>query len=230
MNLAAKSEISLVSGATSLPNYVEGTGISAGDVSRWNQSQTVKSVKAFDIEIKGEDAVSLTAAELWGISVEENSFADKTISAVTAGTDQLTVTTHGLFTGQGPVRVSSSANDLPAGLDADTDYWVIKVDASEIQLATSLVNAFAETAVDITDAGSGTLALTDGAAGDQSYRANLLSYGLLGIANDGAVDVSEYEGYTTRVNHRPRVEAYYITATHPGAVAVRASVHPILED
>jgi hypothetical protein len=48
----------------------------------------------------------------------------------------------------------STDDTLPAGLAALTDYFVILVDANTIKLATSLVNANAGTAVDITDAGA----------------------------------------------------------------------------
>lgn len=70
-----------------------------------------------------------------------------------AGTDRFTVTSHGFATGD---RVLvSSANTLPTGITAG-EYWVIKIDANTIQLATSLANALAGTAVDISDVGNGT--------------------------------------------------------------------------
>jgi hypothetical protein len=72
---------------------------------------------------------------------------------VNTGTDRITVTSHGFVTGD---RVLiSSANTLPTGVTAG-EYWVIRIDANTIQLATSLANALAGTAVDITAAGSST--------------------------------------------------------------------------
>lgn len=56
------------------------------------------------------------------------------------------------------VRISSSGA-LPTGLAADTTYYVIPAEGT-LKLATSPANAFTETAIDITTAGSGTLTLT----------------------------------------------------------------------
>ncbi len=59
-----------------------------------------------------------------------------------------------------------STESLPAGLSADTTYYVIKVSDTEIQLADSLANARAGIAIDLTDSGSGTLEITQTAAAD----------------------------------------------------------------
>lgn len=53
-------------------------------------------------------------------------------------------------------KVRFTGADLPAPLVADTDYYTIKVTSTEIKLATSLSNAYAGTAIDITAQGSGT--------------------------------------------------------------------------
>lgn len=62
----------------------------------------------------------------------------------------ITITAHGFFTG---LKVALSGTNLPTGLSA-TNYWVIRVDANTIQLASSLVNANAGTAVHITGQGT----------------------------------------------------------------------------
>ncbi len=80
-----------------------------------------------------------------------------------ATTDTLTLTgptTHDQVTGDGPVQVSNSGGALPTGLSAATNYWLIRVDASNVKLATSRANALAGTAVDITAAGTGTQTMT----------------------------------------------------------------------
>lgn len=79
-----------------------------------------------------------------------------TITAVDTATDQLTIAGHGLVTGDGPAAVRNVDGALPTGLAAVTDYWVIRVDANTVKLATSSANALAGTAIDITAAGSGT--------------------------------------------------------------------------
>lgn len=66
-----------------------------------------------------------------------------------------TATAHGYTTGT-VVRVATSAADLPAGLSAATNYYVIRISDTTFKLGSSLANALAGTAVDITDAGSGT--------------------------------------------------------------------------
>lgn len=78
-------------------------------------------------------------------------------SAVDPATDQITVTSNDwLQTGQ---AVALTGGSLPTGLSATT-YYVIQVSATVIKLATSVANAVAGTAVDITADGSGTCTLT----------------------------------------------------------------------
>jgi hypothetical protein len=76
---------------------------------------------------------------------------------VDAGTDVFTVA--GTFspyivTGT-KLRVSNSGGSLPSDISAGTDYYAI-VSGGTIKLASSFANAQAGTAIDITDAGSGT--------------------------------------------------------------------------
>lgn len=74
-------------------------------------------------------------------------------------TDQLTITGHGLTTGDGAALVrNTSGGTLPGGLAAVTEYWIVRIDANTIKLATSAANALATTpvTVDITSNGSGT--------------------------------------------------------------------------
>lgn len=63
--------------------------------------------------------------------------------------DYLTVSSHGLSTGDGPIRIYSSSP--PAPLSTSTDYWIVKSNNSRIKLATSYANAIAGTVVNITD-------------------------------------------------------------------------------
>jgi len=73
-------------------------------------------------------------------------------STVNTTTDQITITGHGYTTGL--KGQASSTGTLPAGLSTSTDYFVIVVDANTIQLASSLANAEAGTAIDLTNQGS----------------------------------------------------------------------------
>jgi hypothetical protein len=71
-----------------------------------------------------------------------------------AGTDVCTHTNINLFP-YTRVRLTTTTT-LPAGLSLATDYYVIKVSDLTCKLATSYANAVAGTAIDITDAGTGT--------------------------------------------------------------------------
>lgn len=57
------------------------------------------------------------------------------------------------------VRVSSSGT-LPAGLSADTDYFIVRNSSTLVKLASSLANAQAGTVIDITSQGSGNHTMT----------------------------------------------------------------------
>lgn len=84
-----------------------------------------------------------------------DTFAD---ADVDVDENTITLTAHGMLTG---LKVAATTDGvLPDGLSATT-YYVIAVDANTIKLASSLVNAQAGTAVDITAAaGGGTHTLT----------------------------------------------------------------------
>jgi hypothetical protein len=76
---------------------------------------------------------------------------DKTVSAVSTSLDQLTVTTHGFSTNTAIVFTSSGV--VPTPLLAGKLYFAIVVNANTIQVAESKDGP----AIDITDAGSGTI-------------------------------------------------------------------------
>lgn len=71
---------------------------------------------------------------------------------VSVANDTVTITAHGFLTGIAVTLTSSGT--LPGGLATATTYYLIKVDADTIKFATSLVNALAGTAVNITDTGT----------------------------------------------------------------------------
>lgn len=81
-----------------------------------------------------------------------------------SGTDVFTATqmdgtstfSHGWNTGFGPLQVKAwNGGVLPGGVTAGTNYWFIRVSSTTFKLATSLANAEAGTAVNITSNGSG---------------------------------------------------------------------------
>lgn len=80
--------------------------------------------------------------------------ADKAASAVSAAADTWTIAAHGYLTGMKCTLTTTGT--LPAGLATATPYYVIVVDANTIKFASSQANALAGTAIDQTDAGTGT--------------------------------------------------------------------------
>lgn len=82
------------------------------------------------------------------------------VVTATAATDQLNHVAHGWNTGDGPIQFTNAGGGLPGGITALTNYWVVKVDADNFQIATSLANALTGTIVDITTAGTGTQTAT----------------------------------------------------------------------
>jgi hypothetical protein len=97
--------------------------------------------------------VPMQQGDIWsawsGGTATSQSFAS---GAVNTGTDTITVTGHGLLTGD-PVKTTAAAQ--PTGISSSTIYWAIKVDDNNFKLASSYANAKAGTAVDITAAASG---------------------------------------------------------------------------
>jgi hypothetical protein len=89
-------------------------------------------------------------------------------AAVNVTANTITISAHGYYTGL--KVVASTTGTLPGGLSA-TDYYVIRVDADTIKLATSAAFALAGSAVDITSAaGGGTHTLTPAAISGASYK------------------------------------------------------------
>jgi hypothetical protein len=80
-------------------------------------------------------------------------------SIVNATANTLTLTAHGYYTGL-KGQISINAGSLPTGLTGSTDYFVIVVDANTVQLASSLANALAGTAIDLEDQGTADKTLT----------------------------------------------------------------------
>lgn len=120
-----------------------------------------------------------------------------------AAEDTFTLEEHNYDTGDGPYQVDTD-NTLPAGLAGSTDYWIIKVDEDTFKLATSYANAIAGTAVNVTDAGTGshtidgTVAIAEAPAGtdNNGNGSVLLSAAALGNPHVyGAPSVLTVVGY-----------------------------------
>lgn len=85
------------------------------------------------------------------VSIASDTCAD---AAVDTGDDHCTLTSHPFETGDA-VSYTSSAGNVITGLADDTVYYVIKVDANDIRLATTYANAIAGTAITLTQPAGG---------------------------------------------------------------------------
>jgi hypothetical protein len=117
-------------------------------------------------------SLNVKTAATMGILIEYTVAASTAKTFVDADvnttTNRITITSHGYYTGR---KVAATTDGvLPGGLSA-TNYFVIKVDANTIQLAASMADAVAGTAVDITSAaGGGTHTLTPAAISTASWK------------------------------------------------------------
>jgi hypothetical protein len=204
--------VTVCSAATSLPFLPT----AYADVSAWQQGLPNGYGQAYpyaEFELIGSTTIAATAMRLRGMVLDAVTVATDTFTT-THGSDLFTQTSHGFLTGDGPIRVTNSGGALPAGLTADTDYYVIKIDGDTFKVATTRALAFAGTVVNLTGDGTGTHTYATYTSGTTVFqRARWLNYGLLGELGDGAVALTEQGGYITRINHSPRVVAYALTGT-----------------
>ena len=117
-----------------------------------------------------------------------------------AATDVMTKTAHGFKTGL-VVRVSNSGGALPSGLLAATDYYVIYVSADTFKLATSLVNANAGTAINITTNGTGTQTVTPTALAGANYKHQISVDGSTWIDGGGSTNITVSTNVITEKVH-----------------------------
>lgn len=178
-------------------------------------------VTGFDADLSAAaSGAGITDVLLYEAEPEVGAIADTTFTTTHAA-NTMTDNAHGLITGDGPVRVSS-AGTLPAGLAAGTDYWIIYVDANTYKLAASRADAFAGTAVDITDDGTGVHTLSDIATTE------LVKWRRVGVISS-APTISAREGVKVRCEHSPRAVAYGFVWTGTAANAIKAKICPVIE-
>jgi hypothetical protein len=114
----------------------------------------IATTQSHTIDLNGISGVSVQIVSS-DVNPAATSFASLTAGNITDNI--IPIAAHGYITG---TKIALTTNGtLPAGLSA-TNYWVIKVTAGTIKLASSLANAVAGTAVDITGDGDGILTPT----------------------------------------------------------------------
>lgn len=149
--------------------FCQAMGAVAGTPQGYNRASAARGWRVHDNKFYGWCAINNSIDVEFSsneVRTRFNSLGDTAIVAVTAGTDNIEATGHGLKTGDGPVWVLTTTT-LPGGVTASggnplrsVDHWIIRVDDNNVKLATSFALALAGTALDITSAGTGTLTLT----------------------------------------------------------------------
>ena len=119
----------------------------------------LKGSAVFPVTVSEEDLVASTLGSIAVAAKRFEARAGEVVAAssetftASAGDDWLVVAR--VYTTGEKVRFTTT-NTLPDPLAIDTDYYVIYVDDTHIQIATSLSNAYNGIEINITDAGTGT--------------------------------------------------------------------------
>lgn len=99
-----------------------------------------------------------------------------------AAADEVTVTGHAFFTGDGPLNPAPDATLMPSGLDEETGVYVVVVDPNTIKLATSVANALNGDVIDLDDPRRAELDLASLAAGNIDLVLEAILPGVAGLA------------------------------------------------
>lgn len=150
---------------------------------------------------------------------------------VNTGTDVITINSHG-FTDGMVVRFTTTTT-LPAGLSANTDYYVLSSTTNTLKVASSYVNYLAGTGVDITSMGTGTHTIL---GSNQFAFLDITPVGLLGatiytapsqqtISNNNyqpplASDIAEYKQFLFFADTQSKYRfTFTLVSTYDGASA-----------
>lgn len=222
---AIPSEAAIVSIAS---DALDGDVATWLDVTEWNAEMprlglrmsdqaTVEGWPEFEIEINADATDSLSLVQLYACRLAAGALTDDDFTSSGA---THSATGHDFRPGDGPVNVSSSGT-LPAGLSADTPYFIEVVSGNTFKLHTERAGAVkgdSETEVTTTDTGTGTHTLSAVTASEnpddntQRFRSTLI-----GDLNSSVnVEVDATTSYMERVNHSPLAQYYFLTASGAG--------------
>ena len=109
---------------------------------------------AFKIELN--DRMIPSTGTIGHLTLIDNVLLTGAVFTADASTDALTFSVANKLVTGSRIRVNSTVT-LPGGSLSSTDYHAIFISTTQIKLATTLVNALAGTALNLTDSGSGTL-------------------------------------------------------------------------
>ena len=143
----------------------------------------------------------------------------KTIESATHGSEILTVTGHPFGTG---TQVQLAGSDLPNGLSASTNYYVIRVTANTFMLASTPANAFENTPVAFSDNGSGAMTITPQAPTNMSGGAFLIG-GFTHLEGEEVEVVAD--GFYETQGFIPRPKVFRHSDVSTGANSITLTQH-----
>jgi hypothetical protein len=157
----------------------------------------IKDTATFPFTVAQSDLVGLTTGSLAVSSMRFEARSGQTVSAVSevvsAGNVDYTteewIVTREYMTGE-KVRLTTSSA-LPDPLAIDTNYYVIKVDATTIKLASTLINAYNGIAINLTDSGTGNHTVYLYSFQVQMYQQQSVDTFTIGIS-DGVTEFQEF--------------------------------------
>ena len=149
---------------TGEPVKVAGAAVAPGGLTSGQTYYVIKTGQEAATELKlainSSDAYALQSIDITGPGNGTFTVGGNTVSSVNDTSNRITMAgAHGWATGKSVVFAMASA--VPAPLVAGTTYYAIRVSDTTFKLATSLANANAGTAIDLTDAGGGGLTVED---------------------------------------------------------------------
>ena len=141
--------------ATIITDYTPSTPVDLAVCNVCPSGYTLTGAKDFYTISANEATYANAAAVVTAYQNAGGKTFNGTVTGVNVTTNAITSTAHGFVTGQ-RVLYTNGGGTAPTGLVTATNYFVIKVDANTLKLATTLANSFAGTAIDITAVGIGT--------------------------------------------------------------------------
>lgn len=203
-------------------------------LSATNYYAIVVDANTIKVATSNANAVAGTAVNITDVGVGEGQFTPQVFSNssfnsndVNTGSEEITITAHGYVTGA-RVQVSTSSTSLPAPLAAATDYYVIRVDANTIKLATSVANALAGTAIDLTTVGTATSTVTPQSFSNRSFADTDVNDGTdqITITGHGWITGTSFQLSTVGTLPAPFVAAtdYYAIVIDANTIEVAATV------
>lgn len=157
----------------------------------------VKSSASFPFTVSEINLVALTQSSS---SVSSKRFESRNPVAVTAVSETITSTevnsttdiltvTREFTTGE---KVIFSGASLPSPIVAGTEYWVIKISATQIKIASTLANAYVGVSIDITTVGSGNITINLYSFFATVYQQESKSQQSIGVS-DGSTEFQEFD-------------------------------------